>query len=50
MDLDRELNQLLGAALDEWEARDGAFTPDELADAAAILGRPSGRQTEPTRR
>lgn len=31
-------NDLLGAALDAWEAEDGAFSPDELAQAAAALG------------
>lgn len=35
---DRVRNETLGAALDRWEAEDGAFTPDELADAARRLG------------
>ena len=30
-------NQLLGAALDAWEAEDGAFTETELAAAARML-------------
>ena len=35
---DRLRNELLGAALDEWEAEDGAFTEAELHEAAARLG------------
>jgi hypothetical protein len=35
---DRIRNNLLGAALDEWQAEDGAFTDDELAAAAKRLG------------
>jgi hypothetical protein len=35
---DRLRNELLGAALDEWEAEDGAFTEAELYEAAARLG------------
>lgn len=31
-------NQLLGAALDAWEAEDGPFSDDELDAAAAALG------------
>jgi hypothetical protein len=31
-------NDLLGAALDAWESEDGAFSDDELAQAAAALG------------
>lgn len=31
-------NELLGAALDAWESEDGAFSDDELAQAAAALG------------
>ena len=31
-------NELLGAALDTWEAEDGPFSDDELADAARALG------------
>ena len=30
-------NELLGAALDRWEAEDGPFTEDELNEAAAAL-------------
>ncbi len=45
---DRLRNELLGAALDEWERADGAFTDSELAAAARTLDaaprrrRPSG--------
>ena len=35
---ERLRNELLGAALDAWEAEDGAFTQKELDDAAAALG------------
>jgi len=35
---DRLRNELLGAALDAWEAEDGPFTQQELDDAAAALG------------
>jgi hypothetical protein len=35
---DRLRNEFLGAALDQWEAEDGAFTADELNDAASRLG------------
>lgn len=31
-------NDLLGAALDQWEAEDGPFSDDELNTAAAALG------------
>ncbi|HMA47946.1 MAG TPA: hypothetical protein VKP11_12255 [Frankiaceae bacterium] len=31
-------NELLGAALDAWEADAGPFTDDELAAAARVLG------------
>jgi hypothetical protein len=31
-------NELLGAALDAWEAEDGRFTEAELSEAAAQLG------------
>jgi hypothetical protein len=31
-------NELLGAALDEWEAEDGTFTEAELHEAAVRLG------------
>lgn len=37
-------NELLGAALDEWEAEDGAFSDAELdAAAAALAARKRGR-------
>lgn len=35
---DRIRNEALGEALDQWEAEDGAFTPEELIEAAARLG------------
>jgi hypothetical protein len=35
---DRLRNELLGVALDEWEAEDGAFTEAELHEAAARVG------------
>jgi hypothetical protein len=35
---DRLRNELLGAALDAWEAEDGPFTEEELDSAAAKLG------------
>lgn len=35
---DRLRNELLGAALDAWEAEDGAFGDEELDAAAATLG------------
>lgn len=35
---DRVRNELLGQALDRWEAEDGAFTAQELEAAAAKLG------------
>jgi hypothetical protein len=35
---DRLRNELLGAALDDWEAEDGTFTEAELHEAAARLG------------
>ncbi len=35
---DRLRNDLLGAALDAWEAEDGAFGDEELDAAAATLG------------
>lgn len=31
-------NEALGEALDQWEAEDGAFTTEELAEAAKALG------------
>jgi len=34
---DRLRNELLGTALDEWEAEDGAFTEAELHEAGARL-------------
>lgn len=38
-------NELLGVALDEWEAEDGAFSDVELdAAAAALAGRKHGRR------
>jgi hypothetical protein len=35
---DRLRNELLGVALDKWEAEDGAFTEAELHEAAAQVG------------
>jgi hypothetical protein len=35
---DRVRNEALGRALDEWEAEDGAFTSQELTEAAQALG------------
>lgn len=35
---DRIRNELLGQALDRWEAEDGAFTAQELDAAASSLG------------
>jgi hypothetical protein len=35
---DRIRNELLGAALDAWEAEDGPFSDEELHAAAAALG------------
>jgi len=35
---DKLRNELLGNALDEWEAEDGAFTEAELDEAASRLG------------
>ncbi|MDB4953708.1 MAG: hypothetical protein JWO36_1277 [Myxococcales bacterium] len=35
---DRVRNDALGRALDHWEADDGAFSADELAEAEATLG------------
>jgi len=35
---DKLRNELLGAALDQWEAEDGPFTADELDEAASRLG------------
>jgi hypothetical protein len=37
---DRLRNELLSAALDQWEAEDGPFTQAELEEAAARLGLP----------
>jgi hypothetical protein len=39
---DRLRNELLGAALDQWEAEDGPFTQDELDEAASRLGLAAG--------
>lgn len=39
--VDRLRNQLLGAALDAWEAEEGAFTETELAEGARALGGPA---------
>lgn len=36
-------NELLGAALDAWEAEDGPFSDSELNAAAAALGTPQRR-------
>ena len=36
-------SELLGAALDVWEAEDGPFSDEELNAAAAALGAASGR-------
>jgi hypothetical protein len=41
---DRIRNELLGVALDAWEAEDGAFTDDELAVAEAELA--AGRHAD----
>lgn len=35
---DKLRNELLDAALDQWEAEDGPFTPAELDEAASRLG------------
>ena len=35
---DKLRNELLGAALDHWEAQDGSFTQAELDEAASRLG------------
>jgi hypothetical protein len=35
---DKLRNELLGAALDRWEAEDGPFTQAELDEAASRLG------------
>ena len=35
---DKLRNELLGAALDHWEAEDGSFTQAELDEAASRLG------------
>jgi hypothetical protein len=35
---DKLRNELLGTALDQWEAEDGPFTADELDEAASRLG------------
>ena len=36
---DRLRNQLLGAALDAWEAENGPFTDEELAEASRDIQR-----------
>ncbi len=36
-------NELLGAALDRWEAEEGPFSDQELTDAARALGRVHNR-------
>ena len=36
-------NELLGAALDVWEAEDGPFSDEELNAAASALGAPRRR-------
>jgi hypothetical protein len=35
---DRIRNELLGSALDAWEAETGPFTDDDLNEAARVLG------------
>ncbi len=37
MAADKLRNELLGAALDQWEAEDGPFTREELDEAASRL-------------
>jgi hypothetical protein len=44
---DRLRNDLLGAALDAWEAEDGAFGDEKLDAAAATLGVPADRGGTP---
>jgi hypothetical protein len=41
-------NERLGAALDEWEAKNGAITEEELDRAAASLGIARRRRRENT--
>jgi hypothetical protein len=41
---DRVCHEVLGQALDQWEAEDGTFTADELTAAAAKLGLRRGRK------
>lgn len=41
---DRLRNDLLGAALDAWEAEDGPFADDELDAAVEVLGLPRRHQ------
>lgn len=43
---DRLRNELLGEALDAWEAEDGAFTDDELNAAATALGTERAPQSD----
>ena len=40
---DKLRNESLGAALDQWEAEDGALTQTELDEAASRLGLPRAR-------
>jgi len=42
---DRVRNEALGRALDQWEAQDGPFTSDELAQATKALGLAAKRKT-----
>ena len=35
---DKLRNEILGAALDQWETEDGPFTPAELEDESSRLG------------
>jgi hypothetical protein len=45
---ERVRNELLGQALDHWEAEDGPFRADELAAAAEVLGmKRKGRSRRP---
>lgn len=45
---DRLRNELLGAALDEWEAEDGTFSNEELEAAAAALDSASHTRSRDT--
>ena len=42
---DRLRNELLGAALDDWESEDGTFTESELDAAALVLNSGGTRRT-----